>query len=345
MAQPCREKSGAEAAAVAIAAWLVVLGAFGTEAARSSPPKFQFRTNDVIAFVGGEDVVEMQHNGYLELLLTAALPHHKLRFRNLAFEGDTVFEQHRQLNFPSWEKQLERVGATVVIAQFGQAESLQGTNGLGKFVEAYGKLLDRFTNGGRRVVLLAPTPFEKEPTSTMDLAARNSDWFQYLTAIVGMASRRSDQFVGLKPIASTTGVATRETRDGLHLNRDGHWQFAERTIGQLGIQFKMGTVEISRYAHFTAESGIPPLHTSDWAFAKNDERLRQLILEKNRLWFDYWRPQNWAFLHGDRTEQPSSRDHRDPEKRWFPEEMEKFLPLIEAKEKEIWKLAEDLAPK
>ena len=34
-----------------------------------------------------------------------------------------------------------------------------------------------------------------------------------------------------------------------------------------------------------------------------------------------------------------SRDHRDATKRWFPEEMEQWLPLIEAKEQEIWKLA------
>jgi len=34
-----------------------------------------------------------------------------------------------------------------------------------------------------------------------------------------------------------------------------------------------------------------------------------------------------------------SRDQRDPTKRWFPEEMEQWLPLIEAKEQEIWKLA------
>jgi hypothetical protein len=34
-----------------------------------------------------------------------------------------------------------------------------------------------------------------------------------------------------------------------------------------------------------------------------------------------------------------SRDHRDSTKRWFPAEMEQWLPLIEAKEQEIWKLA------
>jgi hypothetical protein len=69
------------------------------------------------------------------------------------------------------------------------------------------------------------------------------------------------------------------------------------------------------------------------------ERLRQAIQAKNRLWFNYWRPMNWAFLHGDRIEQPSSRDYRDPKIRWFPAEMEKFMPLIEAKEKEIAGLA------
>jgi hypothetical protein len=73
------------------------------------------------------------------------------------------------------------------------------------------------------------------------------------------------------------------------------------------------------------------------------QRLHELIDAKNRLWFDYWRPQNWAFLAGDRTVQPSSRDHIDPSKRWFPPEREQFLPLIEAKEKEIDAVAAKLA--
>jgi hypothetical protein len=67
--------------------------------------------------------------------------------------------------------------------------------------------------------------------------------------------------------------------------------------------------------------------------------LHAAIVAKNRLWFHYTRPQNWAFLAGNRTNQPSSRDHLDPSKRWFPEEMEQWVPLIEAKEKEIWALA------
>ncbi|MGI8966685.1 MAG: hypothetical protein ACR2H1_11435, partial [Limisphaerales bacterium] len=72
------------------------------------------------------------------------------------------------------------------------------------------------------------------------------------------------------------------------------------------------------------------------------EKLRGAIIEKNKLWFNYWRPQNWAFLGGDRTNQPSSRDHRDLNIRWFPQEMEKFVPLIAAKEREINELARRL---
>jgi hypothetical protein len=75
-----------------------------------------------------------------------------------------------------------------------------------------------------------------------------------------------------------------------------------------------------------------------------EEKLRQLIGEKNRLWFNYYRPQNWAFLAGDRISQPSSHDFRDPTKRWFPDEMQQFLPLIAAKEEAIWTLAKELAP-
>jgi len=65
------------------------------------------------------------------------------------------------------------------------------------------------------------------------------------------------------------------------------------------------------------------------------ERVRRAVVTKNRLWFAYSRPTNWAFLDGDRTEQPSSRDYRNPKIRWFPDEMQKFVPLIEEQESSI----------
>ena len=85
-----------------------------------------FKPNDVVALVGGEDMVVAAELGYLETLIQLALPSYKLKFRSLAREGDTVFEQRRDLNYPKLEDQLDKIGATVVICQFGQMESLAG---------------------------------------------------------------------------------------------------------------------------------------------------------------------------------------------------------------------------
>ena len=240
-----------------------------------------------------------------------------------------MFEQHRQLNFPPWEKQLERVGATVVIAQFGQAESLQGTNGLAKFTAAFARLMGQFTNNGRRLLVLAPTPIEQGTLSPAEAKARDRDLHRYSGAMYRWAQPLRIEFVDLSQSLAVAGAAGQTfTRDGLHLSPAGHWKSAT-VITQAIFAGGHG------WSFETAPAVLPK-------FTSAQERLRQLIVEKNRLWFDYWRPQNWAFLNGDRTEQASSRDHRDPKKRWFPEEMEKFLPLIEAKEKEIWEAATKL---
>ena len=136
-------------------------------------------------------------------------------------------------------------------------------------------------------------------------------------------------------------------RDTYHLNAAGQYctainvvKFIELPLpADLGIDPKLSVPRVlgnsPELPKMPAKDGLlddPP-----------NEQFRQLIIAKNRLWFDYWRPQNWAFLAGDRVNQPSSRDHLDPSKRWFPPEREQFLPLIEAKEKEIDALAAKLA--
>ena len=120
----------------------------------------------------------------------------------------------------------------------------------------------------------------------------------------------------------------RLTADGLQLSARGQALVARAFARRLGFS------KVADAAGEPDEKGVWP--------NVGYERLRRVIVAKNRLWFQYWRPQNWAFLGGDRTEQPSSRDHRDAKLRWFPTEMEKFVPLIEAKEREIAGLAAKL---
>ena len=302
------------------------------------------KPNDVIALVGGEDMVAAAEYGYLELLLTRALPARKLKFRCLAWEGDTVFEQRRDLNFPTWEEQLEKIGATVVICQFGQMESLAGEMNMFAFSTAYEKLIKRFRAGGKRriVVLSQPGGLEgisrgrSEATSprTPPPHGVHPSGAQDSTPPAGASHPYPEM---------TIAVAARETRDSIHAAPSGHLKTAIEVAAALSSPGAVFKAAARPRDGDSVMSGLSSVSESGISELPLLERLRQLIIAKNRLWHDYWRVQNWAFLAGDRTEQPSSRDHLDRTKRWFPEERERFLPLIEKKEQEIWELAEKLA--
>jgi hypothetical protein len=286
---------------------------------------FSLRTNDVIAFVGGEDIVTMQEFGYVELFLAQETLKKGLRFRNLGWEGDTVFEQKRDLNFPSWEQTLDKIGATVVIAQFGQAESLRETVPIPEFRAAAERFFLRLAGTNRHLVLLAPTGIERTGGSFPDFTP-SGDRLSAITAeLRALAQHRAWTFVGGELRSKANGFPF--TRDGLHLDSNGHKRLASELVTVLGAEVWQGW-------HLDGSAGV--------VVPAAAEQLRQAILAKNRLWFNYWRPQNWAFLAGDRTEQPSSRDHRDPKIRWFPGELEKFVPLIEAKENEIARIVASL---
>ncbi len=284
-----------------------------------------FKKDDIITLVGGEDMVVASECGYLEYLLTRALPEDHLRFRSLAWEGDTVFDQRRDLNFPSWEEQLEKTSATVVMVQFGQLESLEGQEKLPEFIAAYEKLLDRFSGGGkRRFILLSPHNLSQSAalrsedahslTKSESLKVRNAIVRHYQNAIEDLAKKHSALFIDLAELPAGDRPLL---RDGVHLSLAGQHAVAARTLEELKLP--------------------------DGQESKPQDALLHLIVAKDLLWFNYWRPQNWAFLAGDRTSQPSSRDHLDPSKRWFPPEREQFVPLVEAKEKEIDALVSQLS--
>lgn len=263
---------------------------------------FSFRTNDVIAFLGGTDVVTAQQSGHLEALLTVHYRSLNLRFRNFGWEGDTVFAQPRDFGFPPLEHHVKAAEATVIVCEFGRAEALEGRS-TAEFGAGYSKFLARFTNQTSRILLVIPPPFERTGPLLPDLVKQNGLLTNYAGAIRGLGYSTVD-------LSRLKGV----TEDGLQITQRGHAIIATEFARQLGIE--------------AAEQNSP-------AF----EKVRQAVIAKNRLWFNYWRPQNWAFLGGDRTSVPSSRDHRDPKVRWFPSEIEKFLPLIATEETRIRELA------
>jgi hypothetical protein len=296
----------------------------------SSDNPFALKGGDVVAFVGGSDVVTAQHAGHLEALLVGKHRGSEVRFRNFGWDGDTVFAQPRDVGFPPLQTHLRRARASVIVLQFGRTESLSGLQALPHFVTAYEGLLNDCLRQTPRIVLVIPPPFEDGSGLLPKLTIHNADLAAYAEAIHELAKKRGFWVVDLFAKPATELGGPRLTHDGLQLTPRGHALIARSIARQCGFG------EIADRAGEPNPDGTWP----NPAF----ERLREQVVAKNRLWFNYWRPQNWAFLGGDRTNQPSSRDHRDSRIRWFPDEMEEFATLIEAKEREISQLAERLTP-
>jgi hypothetical protein len=61
--------------------------------------KFSLRAGKVVVFTGPANVVFEQQHGWLETLLTAGAREQRPTFRPLGWEGDTVYEQWRAMNF------------------------------------------------------------------------------------------------------------------------------------------------------------------------------------------------------------------------------------------------------
>ena len=69
-----------------------------------------------------------------------------------------------------------------------------------------------------------------------------------------------------------TGAKQGLTDNGMHIKAEAQAHIAQEVARQLGIE----------------DSAVVDL-----------EPVRQAVIEKHRLWYDYWRPANWKLLYGD----------------------------------------------
>jgi len=276
---------------------------------------FQPRAGETIALVGGTEAVALAESGVLEATLLTAYPQARIHFRTLAWEGDTVFRQDRPLNFGELRQQLARINAGTVLVMFGRQESLTGAAG---FQESLNRVLDEISKQTPNIILVGPAPLEGKAAPLPNLQPVNERLHvEYNAGIKEAAKKRGIRFVdviGLWPAAS--GKSTKAwTTDGV-------------TLTDVGVSLLTQAIG----AGLELSSGVPA-----------DSPLISALQNKNTLWHSYWRPTNWAFLHGDRTQQPSSRDSENPQLRFFPSEQEKYLPLLREAEEKAFKLADELA--
>ena len=280
---------------------------------------FALKGGESIVILGGSNAAELPRFGYFETLLAVSHPGRPVRLRNLAWPADTVYRQQRPRNFFSTAKPgygerdgREQLVADIVFLWLGQSEVVEGAESLDAFVEAYREKLDSLQAYTGRVVLITPAPCEDPLGLGLDTEKRNR-----ALASVAAAIRQLGKEKELPVIDLFSRLKGRQvTRDGLLLSRRGHLLAAQEIVRVLRRDKSGGAL-------------AGELRPDGKLQSQPAENLRQAVLKKNRLWQQYWRPTNWSFLYGNRQPQPSSRNHRNRQVRWFPGELQSLLPLLD----------------
>jgi|APTNR8051073442_1049403.scaffolds.fasta_scaffold30143_2 hypothetical protein len=282
-------------------------------------PVFEPRPGETIAWIGGTEIADLDRYGFLEAGMHLTWPGLGLRWRNLAWQGDTVYRQARPLYFytkagdpqpGSIPDHRERTEPGIVFIAFGKMESLQGTERLPDFVAAYAKLVDDLLPLTKRIVLVEPAPFFYSGPAGTNPGERDAVLSAYVEAIERLAAERNLLF-----ISSDAEWNAGMSDNGVHLNESGHQVFAHAIRGQIRAGARPGEI-------------VSPA-------------LRDAIARKNLLWKQYYRPTNWAFLFGDRQHVPASRDVEKREERWFVREIDSLPGLIAGAEADIQRYAKE----
>lgn len=285
-----------------------------------------FRDGDRILLLGNTLIEREQTCGEWEGHLLLAHPDKGLQVRNLGWSADTVWAESRGMFDPparGYERMLELVRelsrpgsgidgrssaerSTVIILGYGGVEAFSGPENLPRFIEQYRKLVDDLSAPGMRRVHLSPLLMEPDslPVATPAAIAHaeryNESAVRYAEAIREISEERGDRFIDLTAFQRTHDGGPL-TGNGIHLSAAGYAATGRFLAESLG-----GSIDPEK------KGGLPP-------------ELREAIMEKNRLFFHRWRPQNFTYLFGFRKHEQGQN----------AAEIARFDPLIADAEKRI----------
>ena len=304
----------------------------GDQKGKGTPPLLQ--TGDRVALVGGGLIERARLNGYLETALSVGAGYKVkgLRFRNLGWSGDTVFNDARSY-FGKPKEGRDRLKKiigewkpNVVLLNYGAEVALSAgrawtdedsasersaagwEESVAVFLEGYAKMIEEIRKdvgeGLREIVVIVPPPLENLGSPLPDHRESNQRMSKVRDALQGFAQKNNARFVDLFGAmggdefdgkVSAGGL----THDGLHYTQTGYRALAWKLALGLG------------YGAFP--SG--PLA----------DKLREGIIEKNRLFFHRWRPANETYLFLFRKHEQGNNAKEIPQ----------FDPIIEKREGEI----------
>jgi putative heme-binding domain-containing protein len=260
-----------------------------------------------IALVGNTLFERAQWFGHFETLLHQAHPNHHLVLRNLAWSADTPNLQPRPANFADLHQHLTHEAIDLIFVAYGFNESFAGQPGIRSFqktLTAHVQFLRSHAFNGRhaaKVVLLSPTP--NYDRGLVDAGRRNNGRLKQYSAIIRQVA--VDQKTGFIDLFSSMPHSTLNpwTINGVHLNEAGYATFADHLF--------RGTF-----------ASTPP---------RINDRIRRVVVDKNRQFFRRYRPLNTFYYTGGRAKSYGYLD--------FLPAMRNFDVMVANRERRIWDMA------
>ncbi len=252
-------------------------------AAEPDEARLVLQPGDRIAIVGNALAERMQHDGQFETALHRAFPEHRLSLRNLGFSGDGVRGGQRTDGFGSQEEWLRRVGASVVLAFVGFAESFEGSPAdFRRDLATWLTMLEAADDDGvptRRVLLVGPCAAEDAESPLVPTALDHTTRLApFNRAMHTLADERGLPFVDLAALlADDFAAADHTTINGIHLNERGHRLLTEALFTRI-------------------EGAGTPQPTSD-----RYGELRMAVRLKNAMWFNRYRATDGYNVYGGRS--------------------------------------------
>lgn len=305
-----------------------------------SAPRFELKDGDRVALIGCTFVEREQRDGFLELALTLAAPEADVAFRNLGWSGDTVEGRARRYFGRDADgrarllEHLDLVAPSVILLCYGTNEAFDGQGGRASFLAGYRELLEACTKRTERLVILSAPPLDVQ-TSPAPAVARqtNTELAWQASSLRALAQERGlgfvDLFTRLAPTFERSETPGTWTDNGMHLTPRGYRLTAAILLDELGLSATAGDTPLasSGGASHTG-SGQVPLAPFGEALSPARERLRQLVLAKNELFFHRHRPENETYLRGFRKHEQGNN----------AAEIFALDELIEARDRELFAL-------
>jgi putative heme-binding domain-containing protein len=239
---------------------------------------------DHICLIGSALAERLQHDGWFETLLQERRPDLELTVRNLGYSGDEVTTQLRVEGCETWDQQLTRCGATVILAFFG-SNSRTDVDDIPAFLKT---MATRRYDGVHAplIFLCSPIPFEDLHDPRLpDVKKRNDELRVVVESMAHIPRSRDVHFVDLfTPMTKAYADPDSKhplTLDGMHLTEAGDRFLAEYLVGTLTDNMNGPTAK--------------PLAP------KRRDALRAAVLEKDLFWFNRYQTTDGYNVYGGRS--------------------------------------------